>query len=159
MSVIKLKKGILNMIKFRKPVTFVLGALVIGALLFGAFQIGQQAGVGASTQPQAEVEVVNEENQNAAPQVEGITGDDRWIIGPFTAISFDDRGWDQFGQEGGCIKYRSSPIGESDPSTVVIIQFEKELVRNYPLRGAFIQVCGSIVHLPPTDVGRKLDDD
>ncbi len=131
-------------------------ALIVGVLMFGSYQAGQQTSTQASIQLQ-QFPQVTQQTLPLPQAIEGVT-DEQWVTGPFRALIFEERGWQQISSEGGCLIYRS--IGaEDDPATITVMGSDREFRRDYTKQGARVQVCGLTVHLPPASDGITADDD
>ena len=130
-------------------------ALIFGVLMFGSFEFGRQTSTQASIQIPQDSQITQEE---LPPQeLPGVT-DEQWITGPFRALVFEERAWQQVSSEGGCLIYRS--IGAADnPATITVMGSDREVRRSYTKLGARVQVCGLTVHLPPASSGISASGD
>ncbi len=114
--------------KLIKKITWisVSAALIFGVLMFGSFEFGRQTSTQASIQIPQDSQITQEE---LPPQeIPGVT-DEQWITGPFRALVFEERQWQQVSSEGGCMINRS--IGsQADPASVTVLGSDRELQCN-----------------------------
>ena len=81
-----------------------------------------------------------------------------WDVVSFRAITFEAKQWDQLGQTGSCVIFRSkatiSSTGVVDPATLSVTTTTTEFSLDYAKIGARVIVCaGFTAFIPPLSSG------
>ena len=76
-----------------------------------------------------------------------------WSVTNFTGVEFEERQWDNIGQVGSCVIFRSR-AGIRDPASLTVTTTITEFNLEYPNIGARVVVCaGFTMFLPPLSDG------
>ena len=81
-----------------------------------------------------------------------------WSVTNFTSVEFEEGQWDQLGQVGSCVIFRSkatiSSSGVVDPATLSVTTTTTEFSLDYAKIGARVIVCaGFTAFIPPLSSG------
>ncbi len=80
-----------------------------------------------------------------------------WDVVSFRAISFEAGQWDQLGQTGSCVIFRSKASLEGttlNPATLTVVTSTTDFTLEYPKIGARVIVCaGFTAFIPPLSSG------
>ena len=86
-----------------------------------------------------------------------------WAVENFQSITFEQGQWDQLGQVGSCVIFRSRAVIENrvvDPANLRVVTTTEDFSLDYANVGARVIVCaGFTAFIPPLSSGRAPTED